>query len=40
MVGKASKGPQMNTLKVLVHESFKFGGFLHMAKVGGPPRRS
>jgi len=27
MVGKASKCPQMNTLKVLVHESFEFGGF-------------
>jgi len=26
-VGKASKCPQMNTMKVLVHESFKFGGF-------------
>jgi len=27
MVGKASKCPQMNTMKVLVHESFEFGGF-------------
>jgi len=27
MVGKASKWPQMNTIKVLVHESFEFGGF-------------
>ena len=27
MVGKAYKCPQMNTMKVLVHESFKFGGF-------------
>jgi len=27
MVGKASKCPQMHTLKVLVHESFEFGGF-------------
>ena len=27
MVGKASKWPQMNTMKVLVHESFQFGGF-------------
>jgi len=26
-VGKAYKCPQMNTLKVLVHESFEFGGF-------------
>jgi len=26
-VGKASKCPQMNTMKVLVHESFMFGGF-------------
>jgi len=26
-VGKASKCPQMNTMKVLVHESFEFGGF-------------
>jgi len=26
-VGKAYKCPQMNTMKVLVHESFKFGGF-------------
>jgi len=26
-VGKASKCPQMNTIKVLVHESFVFGGF-------------
>jgi len=32
--------PQMNTMKVLVHESFDFGGFLHMAKVGGAPRHS
>jgi len=27
-VGKASKCPQMNTIVVLVHESFEFGGFL------------
>jgi len=27
MVGKASKCPQINTMKVLVHESFEFGGF-------------
>jgi len=27
MVGKASKCPQMNTMKVLVYESFEFGGF-------------
>jgi len=27
MVGKASKWPQMNTMKVLVHERFEFGGF-------------
>ena len=27
MVGLASKFPQMNTMKVLVHESFEFGGF-------------
>jgi len=26
-VGQASKCPQMNTMKVLVHESFEFGGF-------------
>jgi len=26
-VGKASKCPQMNTMKVLVHKSFEFGGF-------------
>jgi len=26
-VGKAYKCPQMNTMKVLVHESFKFGVF-------------
>jgi len=26
-VRKASKCPQMNTMKVLVHESFEFGGF-------------
>jgi len=26
-VGKASKCPQMNTIKVLVHESFEFGRF-------------
>ena len=26
-VGKASKCPQMNTMKVLLHESFKFGRF-------------
>jgi len=26
-VGLASKCPQMNTMKVLVHKSFKFGGF-------------
>jgi len=26
-VAKASKCPQMNTMKVLVHESFEFGGF-------------
>jgi len=27
MDGKTSKCPQMNTMKVLVHESFEFGGF-------------
>jgi len=27
MVGKPYKCPQMNTHKVLVHESFEFGGF-------------
>ena len=27
MVGKASKCPQIKTMKVLVHESFEFGGF-------------
>jgi len=26
-IGKASKCPQMNTMKVLVQESFEFGGF-------------
>jgi len=26
-VGKAYKCPRMNTMKVLVHESFDFGGF-------------
>jgi len=26
-VGKASKCPQMNTMKVLVHESFELVGF-------------
>jgi len=26
-VGKAYKCPQMNTMKVLVHENFEFGGF-------------
>jgi len=26
-VGKAYKCPQMNTMKVFVHESFEFGGF-------------
>jgi len=26
-VGKAYKCPQMNTMKVMVHESFEFGGF-------------
>ena len=26
-VGKASECPQMNTMKVLVHESFECGGF-------------
>jgi len=26
-VGKAYKCPQMNTMKVLVHESFEVGGF-------------
>ena len=26
-VGKAYKCPQMNTMKILVHESFEFGGF-------------
>jgi len=26
-VGKAYKWPQMNTMKVLLHESFEFGGF-------------
>jgi len=26
-VGKASKCPQMNTMKFLVHERFEFGGF-------------
>jgi len=27
MVGLASKCAQMNTMKVLVHNSFEFGGF-------------
>jgi len=27
MVGLASKCAQINTMKVLVHESFEFGGF-------------
>jgi len=27
MVGLPSKCPQMNSMKVLVHESFEFGGF-------------
>jgi len=27
MVGLASKCAQMNTMKVLVHKSFEFGGF-------------
>jgi len=27
MVGLASKCAKMNTIKVLVHESFEFGGF-------------
>jgi len=26
-VGKANKCPRMSTMKVLVHESFEFGGF-------------
>jgi len=26
-VGKANKCPQMNSMNVLVHESFEFGGF-------------
>jgi len=26
-VGKAYKCPQMNTMKILVHESFEFGEF-------------
>jgi len=26
-VGKAYNFPQMNTMKVLVHKSFQFGGF-------------
>jgi len=26
-VGKANKCPQMNSMKVLVHENFEFGGF-------------
>jgi len=26
-LGKANKCPQMNTMKVLVHGSFEFGGF-------------
>jgi len=26
-VGKAYKCPQMNTMNILVHESFEFGGF-------------
>ena len=26
-VGKAYNCPQMNTMKVFVHESFEFGGF-------------
>jgi len=26
-VGKAYKCPQMNTMKVLLYESFEFGGF-------------
>ena len=32
-VGKVYKCPQMNTLKILVHESFEFGRVLHMAKL-------
>ena len=29
----ASKCPQMNTMKVLVHESFEFGGFCTWARL-------
>jgi len=33
MVGKASKCSQMNTMKELVHKSFKFGGFCTCPKL-------
>jgi len=32
-VGKAYKCPQMNTMKVLLHESFEFGGFCTWPKL-------
>jgi len=32
-VGKGSKCPKMNTMKVLVHESFAFGGFCTCPKL-------
>jgi len=32
-VGKAYKCPQMNTMKVLVHVSFEFGGFCTRPKL-------
>jgi len=32
-VGKAYKFPQMHTMKFLVHESFKFGGFCTWARL-------
>jgi len=32
-IGKAYKYPQMNTMNVLVHESFEFGGFCTWPKL-------
>ena len=35
-VGKAYKCPQMNTMEVLVHESFEFGGFCTWPRLAVP----
>jgi len=35
-LGKAYKCPQINTMKVLLHESFEFGGFCTWPRLAMP----